>query len=117
MTILTSQCQTILDFSLIVPFYPAFSSHTQIVDLRVTEAIESYSKGCDVFRFEFGLTHPRTATAMRNLTKVKQRRFDFHVSFATRKPTPCPAKLLGGDKKKKGKKGGKKGGKGGKKKK
>lgn len=99
------------------PSCPTFLSQTYIVGHRVTEAIESYSKGCDVFRFEFGLTHPRTATAMRNLAKVKQRRFDFHVSFATRKPTPCPAKLLGGDKKKKGKKGGKKGGKGGKKKK
>lgn len=73
---------------------------------RVTEAIESYAKGADVFRFEFGLTHPRTATAMRNLARAKQRRFDFQVSFATRHPTPCPATLLGKEKKKKGKKGG-----------
>uniref|UniRef100_A0A7S0W2T5 Uncharacterized protein n=1 Tax=Hemiselmis tepida TaxID=464990 RepID=A0A7S0W2T5_9CRYP len=83
---------------------------------RVTEATESYGKARDVFQFEFGLTHPRTATAMRNLGRVKQRRFDFHVSFAQRHPTPCPAKLLGGEKKKKGKKGKKGGGKGKKKK-
>jgi len=61
-----------------------------------------------VFQFEFGLSHPRTSTVMRNLARVKQRRFDFHVSFAPRKPTPCPARLVGQTaSKKKGKKGGK----------
>uniref|UniRef100_A0A7S0M762 Kinesin light chain n=1 Tax=Cryptomonas curvata TaxID=233186 RepID=A0A7S0M762_9CRYP len=82
---------------------------------RVTEAAESYERAGDVFRFEFGLTHPRTAVVMRNLSKVRQRRLDFRVTFAPRAATACPAAIAGGagkKKKKKGKKG--KGGKGAK---
>ncbi len=78
---------------------------------RVTEAIESFQKASDVFQFEFGIGHPRSATVMRNLTRVRQRNFDFQVSFAPRKPTPCPAILVGAAKSKKKGKGKKGGGK------
>ena len=71
----------------------------------------------DVFSYEYGHTHPRTALVMRNLSRVRQRRMDFTIKFKPPQPTPCPAVLAGdGKKKKKGKKGGKKGGKGKKKK-
>jgi hypothetical protein len=79
---------------------------------RVTEAVESFQKAKDVFSYEYGLTHPRTSTVLRNLTRIRQRRLDFSVKFQPRKPTTCPPALVGdGKKKKKGKKGGKKGGK------
>ena len=78
---------------------------------RVTEAIESFQKAQDVFSYEYGLTHPRTGTVMRNLSRIRQRRLDFAVKFQPRKPTPCPKVLAAAPKKKKGKKGGKKGGK------
>merc|ERR1719409_1056922 len=84
---------------------------------RVTEAVESFQKAKDVFSYEYGHTHPRTALVMRNLSRVRQRRMDFTIKFKPPQPTPCPAVLAGdGKKKKKGKKGGKKGGKGKKKK-
>lgn len=77
---------------------------------RVTEAVESFQKAKDVFSYEYGLTHPRTAAVLRNLSRIRQRKLDFSIKFDVRKPTPCPAVLAGGGgKKKKGKKGGKKG--------
>ena len=36
----------------------------------MTEAVESMQKAEDVFRFEFGLAHPRSAVVARNLSKV-----------------------------------------------
>jgi len=82
---------------------------------RVTEAVESFQKAKDVFTYEYGLTHPRTTTVLRNLSRIRQRRLDFSIKFEPRKPTPCAAVLAGGDgKKKKSAKGGK--GKGKKKK-
>ena len=92
---------------------PACTQYTELSGPphRVTEAIESYQKASDVFQYEFGLAHPRSSTVMRNLSRVKQRTFDFHVSFAPRKPTPCPAVLVGGAKSKKKGKGKKGGGK------
>ena len=75
---------------------------------RVTEAVESFQKAKDVFTYEYGLAHPRTSTALRNLSRIRHRRLDFAVKFEPRKPTPCPAVLVAAaGKKKKGKKGGK----------
>ena len=72
--------------------------------------MESFQKAKDVFSYEYGLTHPRTAAVLRNLSRIRQRKLDFSIKFDVRKPTPCPAVLAGGGgKKKKGKKGGKKG--------
>ena len=41
---------------------------------RVTEAAESFGKAKDVFSYEYGLTHPRTSIAVRNLSRIRQRR-------------------------------------------
>lgn len=39
--------------------------------------MESFGKAKDVFSYEYGLTHPRTAIVIRNLARVRQRRLDF----------------------------------------
>ena len=78
---------------------------------RVTEAIESYQRARDVFAYEHGHAHPRTATAMRNLSRARTHRFDFKVQWAPRAPTACPPSLVADAGKKKKKKGAKKGGK------
>ncbi|KAJ1490251.1 hypothetical protein T484DRAFT_3369180 [Baffinella frigidus] len=66
---------------------------------RVTEAIESFQRARDVFAYEHGLSHPRTATVMRNLARVKNRRFDFKVppppSLLLQVPVECLENLYG----------------------
>jgi hypothetical protein len=39
--------------------------------------MESFAKAKDVVAYEYGLTHPRTAIVIRNLSRVRNRRLDF----------------------------------------